>query len=242
MKDGEVLWLGLQRSWFRWCESQVPLQRWVSLSLSLSVFSVWPFLAHINRVENPFREFLQLLRGALGLFLQPQIVFSQMLDLSLKTGLVFFFLDSKDTLKVTNVMVNTKSSPPPPVIPSCLHVFEVLHCLHQVQKNASSLGDRTSLLSLHPGDINSARIWQLIRWQFPLGFLQPKPTARSKLVMSRIKLSSTSWGQQCPWSKQEMSPWASGKEDHFLINHQGNQMFFQTDSTHLLVPTHLENF
>ena len=49
-------------------------------------------LAHVDGVEDPLRELLQLVRGILGLLLKPQVVLSQVLNLRLKVSFVFFFL------------------------------------------------------------------------------------------------------------------------------------------------------
>lgn len=52
-------------------------------------------LAHVYGVEDPLCELLQLVRGVLGLLLQPQVVLPQVLNFRLQLGLVFFFLKEK---------------------------------------------------------------------------------------------------------------------------------------------------
>lgn len=54
-----------------------------------------PALAHVYGIEDPFRELLQLVRGILGLLLQPQVVLPQVLDFCLQVGLVFLFLGGR---------------------------------------------------------------------------------------------------------------------------------------------------
>ena len=54
-----------------------------------------PGLAHVDGVEDPLRELLQLVGGILGLLLQPQVVLSQVLNLRLKVSFVFFFLGGR---------------------------------------------------------------------------------------------------------------------------------------------------
>lgn len=49
-------------------------------------------LAHVDGVEDPLRELLQLVGGILGLLLKPQVVLSQVLNLRLKVSFVFLFL------------------------------------------------------------------------------------------------------------------------------------------------------
>lgn len=55
-----------------------------------------PALAHVDGVEDPLRELLQLVGGVLGLLLQPQVVLAQVLDFCLKVGFVFFFLRQRE--------------------------------------------------------------------------------------------------------------------------------------------------
>lgn len=55
-----------------------------------------PALAHVDGVEDPLGELLQLVRGVLGLLLQPQVVLPQVLDFCLKVGLVFFLLRQRE--------------------------------------------------------------------------------------------------------------------------------------------------
>lgn len=54
-----------------------------------------PALAHVYGVEDPFRELLQLVRGVLGLLLQPQVVLPEVLDFRLQVGFVFLFLGGR---------------------------------------------------------------------------------------------------------------------------------------------------
>lgn len=54
-----------------------------------------PGLAHVDGVEDPLRELLQLVGGVLGFLLQPQVVLSQVLNLRLKVSFVFFFLGGR---------------------------------------------------------------------------------------------------------------------------------------------------
>lgn len=59
--------------------------------------SLWEApLAHVDGVEDPLRELLELVRGVLGLLLQPQVVLSQVLDFCLKVRFVFLFLRQKE--------------------------------------------------------------------------------------------------------------------------------------------------
>lgn len=55
----------------------------------------WPALTHVYGVEDPFRELLELVRGVLGLLLQPQVIFSQVLHFRLQVGFVLFFLGGR---------------------------------------------------------------------------------------------------------------------------------------------------
>lgn len=54
-----------------------------------------PALAHVYGIEDPFRELLQLVRGILGLLLQPQVVLPEVLDFRLQVGFVFLFLGGR---------------------------------------------------------------------------------------------------------------------------------------------------
>lgn len=54
-----------------------------------------PALAHVDGIEDPFCELLQLVGGILGLLLQPQVVLSQVLDFCLEVGFVFLFLGGR---------------------------------------------------------------------------------------------------------------------------------------------------
>lgn len=67
-----------------------------SLSLLLSPQLA---LAHVYGVEDPLCELLQLVRGVLGLLLQPQVVLPQVLNFRLQVGLVFFFLKEKPSTR-----------------------------------------------------------------------------------------------------------------------------------------------
>lgn len=49
-------------------------------------------LAHVYGVEDPLGELLQLVRGVLGLLLQPQVVLAQVLDLGLEVRFVLLLL------------------------------------------------------------------------------------------------------------------------------------------------------
>lgn len=62
-----------------------------------SLLSLQLPLAHVYGIEDPLCELLQLVWGVLRLLLQPQVVLTQVLDLCLEVGLVFFFLKEKSS-------------------------------------------------------------------------------------------------------------------------------------------------
>lgn len=64
---------------------------------SCSLLSPQLPLAHVYGIEDPLCELLQLVWGVLRLLLQPQVVLTQVLDLCLEVGLVFFLLKEKSS-------------------------------------------------------------------------------------------------------------------------------------------------
>lgn len=80
-------------------------------------------LAHVYGVEDPLCELLQLVRGVLGLLLQPQVVLPQVFNFCLQVGFVFFFL--KETPSTRGLGVRTYHACIPPTQLSEVHVIRV---------------------------------------------------------------------------------------------------------------------